>query len=645
MNIKFEDKFEKILSYLLKYRHTTYKDLANHMNVSTKTARKYINMLQEMIGSETDVLILVKPGLGIELKGDPSDIFTAIQSKSLGKINSIEDRIMYVYSRFLNTNEFIRIQDLADELFVSRATMENTVREIRTKLKKEGVSLISSHQGLKIDASEALKRHLMSDVIHYYWGGVTAISSQKEKVKLGVKVIGNTNDLIDSNVLDDVADVLNEFIEKTNLEVTEYEYQTLSIHLAIALERIKQDFYVDKEIDFNDTPSKNTKIFIELIEQKFNIKMPNFEREYVDVHISVIEKNSLNDVKAEKLQVLDYSDKLKKILYFKLINFTPDAELINSLVVHLNAAIKRLKLGVSIHNPYTSEIKINFSGAFALSYELAQLIATEFGITMNDDEIAFITLHVQSFLDREGHTPRDVILVCSSGYGTSKLLEQRIKKRFKSELNIKKIMGIRDLQKSSIKNELIISTLPISNIKNTVIVVSPLMTTADAEKIESYIKRRETDSKEIFMRFIQRDCCFISNSFGETQQEVLENITNKLIENNYADNGIYQSAIKREQMSTTAMGSFAIPHAEIKYVKQPIISIYINKNGIDWQGEKVQLVFFFALNEQVKDLINQVYEFFNEVISSNYIIKRLTNCTNFEEIEIVLGDVLNGVHK
>lgn len=87
------------------------------------------------------------------------------------------------------------------------------------------------------------------------------------------------------------------------------------------------------------------------------------------------------------------------------------------------------------------------------------------------------------------------------------------------------------------------------------------------------------------------------------------------------------------------MGIFSMPHTEIDYIKQSKISIYIDRNGIDWDGEIVKIVFFFALNKQVKPNINQIYEYFNDLVSDVKLLGRLTHVTGKEEIYQLLRQV------
>ncbi len=124
-------------------------------------------------------------------------------------------------------------------------------------------------------------------------------------------------------------------------------------------------------------------------------------------------------------------------------------------MLHLNVAVKRLRLGVNIHNPYTEKIKSSFKQAL-LSVNLLKKIEEQFLVRFDDDEIAYVTLHIQSFLDRYRPNKSEVLLVCSSGYGTSKLLEQRINRTIRFFIHWSIFLQI---IKNALKNALNLSHL------------------------------------------------------------------------------------------------------------------------------------------------------------------------------------------
>lgn len=112
------------------------------------------------------------------------------------------------------------------------------------------------------------------------------------------------------------------------------------------------------------------------------------------------------------------------------------------------------------------------------------------------------------------------------------------------------------------------------------------------------------------------------------------------LEEGFVKSEIYESILNREELSSTAMGNFAMPHAEIKYVNKPVVYIYINRNGILWGEEEVEIVFLFLLNESKKDVIDEIYGYFNDIINSETVLQKIINAKDFEEFtEILMKEV------
>ncbi|WP_312093523.1 BglG family transcription antiterminator [Niallia sp.] len=637
MKQAYEDKYMKIIQYILDKGITTHNEIAAMMNVSTKTVRKYLEDVQDIL-MQTNLSLSIKPREGVTIIGEKEEIKQLLNHLNMKPVDSIEDREMFVYSQLLNSNGYVKIQDLADKLHVSRTTMEHTMREVRKTFAKNNLEIISNRNGLKLKANENDRRKLMSNVINYYWGGVRATKKKKQSLKLNIIMSAGTKDFINFNTLDKVADILNNFIEKSGLNVTDYEYQSLAIHLVIAIERIKQDFYIDKPIEEEETLLSSSILLINELEEVFHINIPKYEQEYINIHISAIEKNTLNSKAAANVDVLDLSTQLRSLIIETLDTYHPDQELIKNLIVHLNAAVKRLQLGLNIYNPYTDKIRTTFQRSFEVAVELTGELEKVFKIHLNDDEIAYITLHIQAFFDREPAIVKKVVLVCSSGYGTSKLLEQRLKKTFSKKLMITKVLSLRELQHTDLSEELIISTIPIENSPVPVVVVSPLMTEHDIKLVEEQVGNKFERSYIAFRELIKQELLFFSEDV-ETMESVLQTISNQLIQLGYARDGVFESALKRENLSSTAMGIFAMPHAEVDYNVQPSISIYINSTGIAWGDEKVHIVFFFALNRTVKDSINEVYAYFNELVSNYSVMKRLVAARDENDIQSLLKEI------
>lgn len=111
---------------------------------------------------------------------------------------------------------------------------------------------------------------------------------------------------------------------------------------------------------------------------------------------------------------------------------------------------------------------------------------------------------------------------------------------------------------------------------------------------------------DAFMSLISRNLIFISNK-NQTRDAVINYIAERLQKEGYAETGIGKAAIEREKLASTAIHVVSTPHAPVKYVKRPAIAIYIDNKGILWQGKNIKVVFFLALNQEVKENIEKKF--------------------------------------
>ncbi|HAW87899.1 MAG TPA: transcriptional antiterminator, partial [Enterococcus sp.] len=119
--------------FLIENEHTTYKELSEQLYVSTKTISKDILILKEIIQKMPDVQMLVQPKKGVSLIGKKETLRNLLSSYKINIADSPEDRLTYVFAKLLNTNDSLKIQNLADELYVSRSTVESTMKDVRKR--------------------------------------------------------------------------------------------------------------------------------------------------------------------------------------------------------------------------------------------------------------------------------------------------------------------------------------------------------------------------------------------------------------------------------------------------------------------------------------------------------------------------------
>lgn len=638
----------EVVRYILLQGKTHYEDIAKHMNLSQRTIANVLDQIVPMV-KELDVKLVRRPNDGIYFKGDLDKLRNDLSLSSSSSSQSKGGRQRYILFKLLLNSNSYTLQDLADELFVSRSTVENDFVAVRKKLNSMGIGVEVSHQGIKISATEDQRRGATAELISQYWGQDIYAEHEHGQLVRTINLPPKLQQLFSKKIITLVMDSLTEFIDKSHLTFSDYEFQSLAIHLMIALERInnssKNEPQSAKTSKYTGLLSE-TKLLIKILERRYQHSIPLVEQKYLNLHIvsAMHKKISLSDVKDESDQqkVDDEFKNVSDFLQQKLVDIEPDKELLEGLSLHLESTIKRLKVGLNIYNPYTKEIRRNLPEAFDAAVRLQSDVQKTYDIVLNDDELAFIALHFESFYERHLTDKRlRVVVVCSSGIGTSQLLAQRLEIKFNKSLQVIRVTTVANLFNSELTEDLVISTIPISNLDKPVVSVGPLLGPADIIAIQSVIKKLQKSEQppNPFFELLKPELIIVKSK-AENYSQVMNTITKKLVENDYIrdSNQVLKAADEREALASTAMDNFALPHVNPKLIQKSALALLISEKPILWQKSEVHFIFFIGLNNKVKGKMREIFQLINAIIDDHQLQSHLLKAKQSKEVIKILKD-------
>lgn len=622
---------KEIIRCILINRKVHYEDIINLTGLSRMTVVKRLNKVGSVV-KKLNVELIRKKGDGIYLAGDVYQLLNRVQY-SKRKDNSRTDELLML---LLLSEKPITIQKLADKMYVSRTSLQNDVKIARKKLVNNRLVLKTTVKGLKISGTESNKRHIISEIVDLYW------NSANDYVEKNLNVFDERwNRIFNKVYLNKILRIIRIFFREKSIEYSDYQIKDLTIHIAIMIQRVKMNHQLKKKAGSEYKQLDEAKELIERINKEFNVSMPELEQEYLNLHLSTfIKPASRNNSNRIELKLM------KNFLFATIQNNRADNILISDLALHLSTTISRLKKGLAIKNPYTNEIKKNFPYSFDDAAQLAEKIQNRFEIVIPEDEIAYMALHFQNFFERKSYKNRvDVVIVCSTGLGMSRFLEQKVIETYHDKVNIVQVMSFAQFEQTRISVPLILSTINIKNYSGDVVTVSPLLEDLDKKKINIAIRKitLENKSYEIFSNLIRLDQVYVNKCPHVLSDEtIIDFLGEKLIENGFAKEGVVESALKREKMASTVINGIAAPHAEVKYIIKPSISVLLSKQGIRWGDSKVNLVFFIGLNDLVADKIREIYKYFSKLICPEF-VKIACKCKDSDELRALIIKYLKEV--
>ena len=438
------------------------KDIAKKFNISTRTIRYDLDRIDEYLKEIDSRKLTRKPNEGISIKLSKEE--TNRFSHLIGEINNYDyvlsqnERIVYIICELLGKNDYITISNIADNMFVSRGTINNDLKQVKKWFEKNNIKLESiKGRGVKAIGEERELRKVTSSLL---------FESTDTSNTFNISLIR----MFDGIDMDFISNIIKISEEQMGNTLSDYAFNNLLIHIAIAIKRIElsKDIVMDKE-ELNSL-SRIPEFAIasgiaRMIEDKYYIKIPKSEIGYITIHL-LGSNVMLNEEKNEDLIYIQLivSKLIENVHKKSGYNFNVDEQLFDGLIQHIKPMIYRLKHVININNPLIEEIKTKYSYVFNCVGEGLIFLKKDLNVEISEEEVGYITLHFMASLERMKNAnkrkPR-VLVVCATGVGTSKFVSIKLKSIF--DINIVDTISSHEIKKI-IKNnaiDLIITTIPI----------------------------------------------------------------------------------------------------------------------------------------------------------------------------------------
>lgn len=599
----------KLIKELLN-RNMSLKEISNFLNVSERTVRNDISKINNSLIKYNSTIKKLKDNSysltfldEIGEKIFKNDFF----SFDNFNFNDPKDRILYIKLAYLYAENYIKLDDLADEMFISKSTIQNDLREVKNFLENYELKLeFKANYGMKISGDEKSIRKAISDIIY-------RTSQAYNFEDIGEKLLFYSQDKIGI-----IRSIIIDNVKKTDINLSDLSMNNLIVHLIIAMKRIDKNIYLTLNTpkDFSEfNEYLISKSIVYDLENKFNIKFPKEELDYITMYLigtrlsfegEILEKEDPNDLTLLDKTCKKLINKVQTLLNCKLQN---DTQLYYGLVNHLKPAIYRLKNNMSIRNPLLDSIKQNYPDIYEACVIGSEILNNSFNIILNEDEIGFISIHFGAAIERHKlNAPKlRVLLVCTTGVGSSQLLKYKLKSKFNKRITIIGLSQYYNLDKFSDDDyDLIISTVNFDNTsRKPTIVINDILGESDFSKIEKFIDKKELLTQK---KYLNIEDIFLELDF-DNKNDILKYMSENLnykINKNY---NLYKSILEREKVANTDYGNLvAIPHPIKPIAKETFISVGVSKNRINWGNNFIRIIIFLCIGENEIDNLDSLYE-------------------------------------
>jgi activator of the mannose operon (transcriptional antiterminator) len=489
----------RLLKFLLPRREfITLLKIAEYLNVSEKTIQRDLRILEPWL-AEWNIGINKRAGAGIMLSADNItdllhlDQLLGVEGDDTDGMMNNSRRVKIASQLLSETPHETSISKLSERYFISNASIVNDLKVIESWIAPLGLTLIRSQSGTHIEGSESSVRQAMASLIngiinHNEPGSVIYSRLDPGSYHALVNYFGEEDVLF-------VQSLLQEMENDLCWSLGEPYYVNIFTHILIMMYRITRGNALPKKDDnasvFDENIFSVASRMIQRIETRIAHPLPEDEVWFIYQYIIssgvVIEEH--NDVSV--IGHMHSSDEARLITW-RLIatfaemvdsDFSQDIALYDGLLIHIKPLINRLNYQICIRNPLLDDIKGELQDVWRLTQCAVNRVFSGWGEqAVSEDEVGYLTVHFQAAMERQIARKR-VLLVCSTGVGTSHLLKSRILRAF-PDWTIVGVVSAGSLPSVLTEDiELVVSTINLPTIALPVVYVTAFFNDADIKRV------------------------------------------------------------------------------------------------------------------------------------------------------------------
>lgn len=493
---------KEMIALLIKYngQFVTIHDIAQQLAVSSRTIHRELKGVEAYLTSFSLTLERANKK-GIRIAGAESDLNDLKQSIAQHQTIdlSVEEQKVIILYALIQAKDPVKQYSLAQEIGVSVQTLSKMLDDLETDLNGYQLSLSRKRgEGIYLVGTESKKREFLSQLMVNNLNS-TSVYSVIENHFVFHSLNQIQQDFVDLERIFNVERLLMDYLSALPYQLTESSYLTLTVHIVLSITRIKNGEYValNEEIYDSVQHTLEHKVASELADklgQIYDVTFNQAEIAFITIHLRGAKRKNLNDTSSnnqcEENKIKSF---VKKVESISGMNFADLDTLVDGLTLHLNPAINRLQANIETYNPLTDMIKFKYPRLFenvrlALNDCWPELIFPE-------SEIAFIVLHFGGSIKNQGNRFLNILVVCSSGMGTSRLLSTRLEQVF-SEIERITQASVSDLNNLDLTQfDGIISTVNL-DITFPYLTVNPLLPDSDVSYVAQFLNTKSIEHDE-----------------------------------------------------------------------------------------------------------------------------------------------------
>ncbi|MGK3143215.1 BglG family transcription antiterminator [Pantoea sp. C2G6] len=476
--------------------HNSYVSLqaiSEKTTIPVRTLRRDIADINDKL-SDQGISLSGKSGRGITIKFANSQSEIAARRIFSAEADDFSSnfRMLKIASDLLMLSpKSSSVSELADKYFISRASIVNDLKTLQAWLHQFDLTLLKSRAGTSIKGSDHNIRLAMKALV------LKSIYNHQDMMesRLDESTLQELSEKFGQQAVHFTLQLINFIEQQLQYTISDPYYINLFTHILVLIHRshspvARPDARAVSLSRISDPDAWQVSLaVIERIETAYNTLLVAEESHSIYQYLVSSGKAGGETPLCDDTLISERETRFAEALIDRVaerinIAITTDPTLLASLCSHIKPMLNRLRYRIRIKNPLLHDIQTELSTVFAAVKAVISGLTQEYRLDeISDDEVAYLTVHIQAAIENSIRVKR-VLLVCSSGLGTSQLLYGRIIRAF-PDWKIIDIVPGKNIADSLKRHEcdVVISTIRLEPLEKPVVYVSALFSAKDIARV------------------------------------------------------------------------------------------------------------------------------------------------------------------
>lgn len=597
------------------------KNLKDVLRVSSKTIQNEVKELNKtfegtaFIKNENSeyMLYIIKLEKYLKIKSNLYEQFINFDSSKI--------RMSYIFKKLLEKGDYYLMDDLADEMTVSRSTLNKDLKKLKQTIAEYDLQIKGkTNSGIKIVGKEKDIRFFIIENIYNY--------IYKENIfdKHDIQKIDSS---LETHELD--KHVKNKFLK----------------FLTVSVDRYANEFYLNfSEEEYKELLTYYPKDFINdicsHIKERYYIDLTEAEKKFLTICFATMRLPINIDNLIKNVQYTYEYKKIVNEIFISIYNkYGINIEVDNikeEFIYHVYFLIQRLKYGVKYKNNMKEIIKEKYMMSYKVAKTASKVIEDKYGFIVSEDEVCYLAIYFETFLANIIEKAElKILIITEVGPAYKELMKQQLKGDLRGDIEIEFTNTENDINKT---HDLVISTIEKElHIETPVIYQKEILDIEYIKKQVDFLRYMDNINlpfirgmESILLSSINEETFFVCDP-KKTYTENLEYMITELNRKGIVDEGFLARIQARKSTSMIFNNNIAFPHTSNDACNRIVISMGVSKDGFK-DDENIKIIFLAALPKEQENtgMLVKAYDELISIIREEKIIEDISSIRDYKNL-------------